>query len=84
MRIRAALLILLSVLMVFPCMSRASEFSDLLSKARQGDARAQTHLGLLYATGKGMKLDYAEALKWFLRAANQKPCRWAGKSGHHL
>jgi Sel1 repeat len=39
--------------------------------ASEGDARAQSMLGLLYHRGRGVPLDHIEALKWFGRAANQ-------------
>jgi hypothetical protein len=39
--------------------------------ASEGDARAQSMLGLLYHRGRGVPQDHIEALKWFGRAANQ-------------
>ena len=39
--------------------------------ALQGDADGQYHLGLMYATGRGMTKDEAEAVKWFRKAAAQ-------------
>jgi uncharacterized protein len=39
--------------------------------AEQGDARAQSQLGLLYFNGRGVPRDYAQALIWFNRAAAQ-------------
>ena len=39
--------------------------------AEQGDATAQFALGARYATGDGVKQDYAEAAHWFLLAADQ-------------
>ena len=41
------------------------------SLATQGDARAQTDLGLMYDTGEGVAQDYAEAIKWYRLAAAQ-------------
>ena len=43
----------------------------LQQRAAQGEAEAQLQLGLLYARGKGLPQDYAEALKWFRLAAAQ-------------
>ncbi|MDG4594290.1 MAG: SEL1-like repeat protein [Candidatus Contendobacter sp.] len=40
-------------------------------KAEQGDAAAQFNLGLMYANGKGVKQDYAQARQWFQKAAEQ-------------
>ena len=45
--------------------------ASLLSSAEQGNAKAQTTLGILYATGWGMPQDHKEALKWFRLAAEQ-------------
>jgi len=39
--------------------------------AAQGDANAQTFLGLMYGSGRGVKQDDAEALNWFRKAAAQ-------------
>ena len=38
---------------------------------KQGDAAAQCYLGICYQTGQGVAQDYAEAVKWFRRAADQ-------------
>jgi hypothetical protein len=40
-----------------------------LAAAEQGDAGAQTHLALLYATGKGVEQSDAEAAKWLQASA---------------
>ena len=39
--------------------------------AEQGDADAQTDLGIMYDNGFGVPQDYAEALKWYRKAAEQ-------------
>lgn len=39
--------------------------------AAEGDARAQSMLGLLHYRGRGVPLDHSEAVKWFRRAADQ-------------
>ena len=39
--------------------------------AEKGDARAQYNLGLLYASGLGVRHDYQAALKWHRLAAGQ-------------
>ncbi len=39
--------------------------------AEQGNARAQSLLGLIYHTGRGTERDQGEALKWLGRAAEQ-------------
>ena len=48
------------------------EFVKLWRKqAAQGDAHAQTTLGLLYSTGDGVPHDPRTAIKWFRKAAEQ-------------
>ena len=44
------------------------EFKPL---AEEGDAVAQTALGLMYMNGNGVPQNYAEAMKWFRKAAEQ-------------
>src|SRR5262245_568975 len=39
--------------------------------AERGVAFAQNSLGVMYATGRGVPLDYAEAVKWYRLAAEQ-------------
>ena len=39
--------------------------------AEQGNAEAQYHLGMMYATGKGVVQDYVEAAKWYRKAEEQ-------------
>jgi TPR repeat protein len=39
--------------------------------ADQGDARAQSNLGVMYAKGLGVRQDYAAAASWYRRAAEQ-------------
>ena len=39
--------------------------------ANQGNAAAQTNLGLMYGTGLGVPMDYVEAMKWYRLAADQ-------------
>ena len=43
----------------------------ILPLAEQGDARAQTALGLMYAEGLGFPQDYKEAVKWYRLSAEQ-------------
>jgi hypothetical protein len=46
-------------------------FHLLSAKAAQGNADAQSDLGLMYADGQGTPQDYAEAYKWYNLAASQ-------------
>ena len=39
--------------------------------ANQGYAAAQFNLGIMYDEGQGVPQDYAEALKWYRKAAEQ-------------
>ena len=41
----------------------------LLSRAQQGDARSQYHLGYAYAHGKIVAQNEREAMRWYRRAA---------------
>ena len=45
--------------------------AELRALAEQGDASAQSNLGLMYATGKGVPQDDAEAVRWYRLAAEQ-------------
>ena len=44
------------------------EFKPL---AEQGDAKAQSNLGLMYESGFGVEKNYQEAINWYRQAANQ-------------
>jgi len=44
---------------------------QLRKAADEGNADAQTRLGLLYYRGRGVPQDYAEALRWSRKAADQ-------------
>jgi putative methionine-R-sulfoxide reductase with GAF domain len=44
---------------------------DLQTLAEQGDPAAQFAMGARYATGEGVAQDYAEAVRWFTKAAEQ-------------
>jgi len=46
-------------------------FKEWLPLAEQGDADAQTSLGLSYYIGHGVPKDYVQARKWYLKAAEQ-------------
>ena len=47
------------------------DVARLRQLAEQGDARAQTELGVRYENGRGLERDYAAAVSWFRRAAEQ-------------
>ena len=47
------------------------EIDAIRFAAEQGDAKAQSNLGLMYDQGLGVSQDYAEAVRWFRLAAEQ-------------
>jgi len=49
----------------------ATALRILRQLAEQGNATAQSSLGLMYDKGKGVPQDYKEAVKWYRKAANQ-------------
>ena len=53
----------------FTASIEASPFEQVFEVAQKGDVAAQNALGLRYATGQGVKLSEAEAVRWFTRAA---------------
>ncbi len=52
-------------------MKNTTDVNNLTKRAKQEDAEAQFHLGLMYAYGHDVPQDYTEAMKWYLRAAEQ-------------
>jgi TPR repeat protein len=50
---------------------QAKYFEDTKAKAENGDANAQVNLGFCYASGKGIKKNFVEAVKWYRKAAEQ-------------
>lgn len=49
----------------------ASRTKEIIQQAEQGDAFAQSSLGILYRRGQGVPQDHAQAVKWFRKAAEQ-------------
>ena len=49
----------------------ATALNEFRSLAEAGSSTAQTHLGFMYEKGQGVSLDYAEAVKWYRKAAAQ-------------
>ena len=52
-------------------LERASRVKACKTAAKQGHAKAQTNLGLMYDFGKGVPQDYTEAARWYRQAADQ-------------
>lgn len=44
---------------------------EVIPLAEEGDANAQYALGLIYAEGRGVKIDLARAYMWLSRAVDQ-------------
>ena len=57
--------------MLFGGFALATEITQLEKAATQGDDTAQYSLGVLYATGDGVRQDASTAAKWFQKAAEQ-------------
>ena len=51
--------------------SAQPDYETTRSAAEQGDANAQFNLGLMYGTGRGVRPDDAEAVRWYRLAADQ-------------
>ena len=55
--------------------AQSGDFATALKEgqplAEQGNATAQSNLGVMYYNGKGVIQDYAEAFKWYRLAAEQ-------------
>ena len=49
----------------------AMAYRLFLPFAKQGDAKAQYSLALMYDNGQGVPQDYVEAVKWYRKAADQ-------------
>lgn len=48
-----------------------SEFDLLVKTAESGNSEAQNQLGMIYANGSGIDLDYSKAFIWLEKAAKQ-------------
>jgi len=49
----------------------SSAYQEFLQRASQGDAVAQFNLGRMYADGRGVEANDAQAFHWFQKAARQ-------------
>ena len=45
--------------------------AGLMARAQRGDPAAETRLGWLFSTGRGVPQNYYEAAKWYYRAATR-------------
>ena len=67
----AALAILAALALCVPVQAQTPEIDALRVRAEAGDAEAQDDLGIMYANGRGVPEDDAEAVRWFRLAADQ-------------
>ena len=65
------MLLLIVFLSVGSLSAQSTDIKKLKQQANQGDADAQTNLGIAYANGQGVPQDYVQAVKWFRLAADQ-------------
>ena len=63
-------LLILTALLSFQSVN-ALDFDETKALADQGDADAQSNLGIMYENGNGVPENDAEAVKWFRKAADQ-------------
>ena len=50
---------------------RNASAATLFAAAERGEPRAQTQVGFMYETGRGLPQDYMAAVYWYRRAADQ-------------
>ena len=58
-----------------PLQAQTPEIDALRARAELGDAPAQNDLGVMYADGRGVPQDDAEAVRWYRLAAAQRNAR---------
>ena len=51
--------------------AQPESIEELRARAEQGDADAQSSLGLMYATGRGVPQDYVQAYMWLSLSASR-------------
>jgi TPR repeat protein len=51
-----------------PPTNLAAHFQSILKAAESGDVAAQSAVGMMFANGKGVAQNYAEAAKWWTKA----------------
>ena len=54
---------------------------QIFDRARHGDVFAQTSYGWMYFDGRGVKRDYSEAAKWYIKAASKGYSKAQSASG---
>ena len=66
-------LVTIAALVLFMTAAYSEDIASLRVQAEQGQAEAQALLGAMYEDGDGVPPDYAEAAKWYRRAAGWPP-----------
>ena len=70
------MLLLSAVVMILAVrLTVASDLDSLIAAAEQGDGAAQFNLGNMYADGRGVPQNDAEAVRWYRMAAEQGVAR---------
>ncbi|MCR5347699.1 MAG: sel1 repeat family protein [Fretibacterium sp.] len=67
----AAVLMVGAVLVWHEMQASRGAFTELISRAEQGDILVQHQLGNMYYNGEGVNVDYKEAARWYKMAADQ-------------
>ena len=57
------------------------EFNELLQKANNNDAKAQSYLGKCYSEGLFVDIDYNKALFWLNKVLEQDECEAYNRLG---
>jgi hypothetical protein len=70
-RIFRSLLPVLLMLSTASLVAQSTNTAQIIKQAENGNAKAQTRLGEMYAVGRGVSRDEAEAVRWLLKAAEQ-------------
>src|ERR1051325_9112089 len=69
--VKRLLACLLVVVVVVGVRAQTAELDEIRSHAGKSEPEAQNTMGLAYKNGRGVAQDFAQALKWFRKAADQ-------------
>ncbi len=75
-----AAVVLVALVLCAPVQAQTPEIDALRVRAEAGDAEALYNIGLMYAIGRGVPQDDAEAARWYRLAADQG----YASAQHHL
>ena len=71
LRFVAIVAVLSALVVCAPVEVHTPEIDALRARAEQGDGDAQVNLGVIYANGRSVPQDDAEALRWYRLAVDQ-------------